>query len=203
MGRRYWFWLQHHAWCRRGSSARSCPPAQSRRRRSLSSNAVRHGCPAAFAVRGPSIAPGHLGRRPCLIDEHQPLQLEIDLGVEPGLSPAENVGPLLLGGVRSPFVGHVVTIEQAPDGALRHIQTMGLPEIVDLLGEREVGVLHQGQDIISMCFKSMGAMDGASCTRSNAACMSLLVDPFDCGRRRNTEKLRSRPSRHPTCNSRY
>jgi hypothetical protein len=40
------------------------------------------------------------GAQRLAIDERQPLGLEIDLGVEPGPPPAENVGPLLFGGAR-------------------------------------------------------------------------------------------------------
>ena len=41
------------------------------------------------------VAPGHLGRRARLINEHKLFRLEIDLGVEPGLSSAEDISPHL------------------------------------------------------------------------------------------------------------
>ena len=61
--------------------------------------ALRNGRSATFATQSASIAPGHLGRCARFIDEHQPLRLEIDLGIEPGLSPTQDIRPLLLGSV--------------------------------------------------------------------------------------------------------
>jgi hypothetical protein len=61
--------------------------------------AVRYRGSAAFATQSSSIAPGHLGRSIRFINEHQPLWLKIDLGVEPSLALAEHVRPLLFGGV--------------------------------------------------------------------------------------------------------
>ncbi len=49
------------------------------------------------------MAPGHLGRSAGLVNEHQPLGLQIGLGVEPGLPAAQDVSSLLLAGVRGFF----------------------------------------------------------------------------------------------------
>jgi len=65
--------------------------------------AVRHRGAAAFPARRPAIAPRHLGRGAGLVDEHQTLGREIDLGVEPGPPAAQNVSALLLAGVRGFF----------------------------------------------------------------------------------------------------
>ena len=92
------------------------------------------------------------------IDEHQPLRLEVDLGVELGLPPAKNVGPLLFGGVRGFFKRHVVAVEQTPDRARRLRQTMRLQDMVNQFRECDVAVLRQGYDLIGMRFEVMGAM---------------------------------------------
>ena len=59
------------------------------------------------AASGPpwrtAIAPGHLGRGAGLIDEDQPLGIEIGLRLEPGLSSTRDVRALLLAGVRGFF----------------------------------------------------------------------------------------------------
>ena len=62
-----------------------------------------HGGTATLAASGPSIATGHLGRGAGLVDEDQPLRLQIRLGVEPGAAPPQNVSPLLFAGVRGFF----------------------------------------------------------------------------------------------------
>ncbi len=46
-----------------------------------------------------------------------------------------------------------MAVEQTPDRARRHVQAMGLPDMVDQLGERKVGVLRQGHDLVGMRFK--------------------------------------------------
>jgi len=100
-----------------------------------------------------------------------------------------------------------VTIKQTPDGAWRDLEAMGLPDVVSQIGECDVGVISQGHALISMRCKAMraivGRLSAASCARSKAAGISLLVNTLDRGRRRNAEKLRSRPSRHPAFYSRY
>ncbi len=65
--------------------------------------AMGHRSAAALAARRPAMALCHLGRRPGLVDEDQPLGVQIGLRVEPGLAAAQNVRPLLLGGVRGFF----------------------------------------------------------------------------------------------------
>ena len=44
---------------------------------------MRNGCPAAFAAQSAPVTSGNLGRRSGFINEHQPLRLEVDLGIEP------------------------------------------------------------------------------------------------------------------------
>ena len=66
--------------------------------------AMRHPDPQAFAAWCPSVAPGHVGRRPCLVNEHQPLRIQIELTLEPGLPPLQDVGPVLLARMRRLFL---------------------------------------------------------------------------------------------------
>jgi len=55
------------------------------------------------APQRPSITPGHVGRSPGLVDEHQPLGIKIQLALEPRLASLADVGSLLLGGMRRLF----------------------------------------------------------------------------------------------------
>jgi hypothetical protein len=55
--------------------------------------------PSGRAAAGPD----HVGRRPGLVDEHQAGEVEIELIVEPGLPPPQDVRTVLLGGVRGLF----------------------------------------------------------------------------------------------------
>ena len=64
---------------------------------------MRHRCLATLAPWRPAVTPGHLGRSAGLVNEHQPLGLQIGLGVEPGLPAAQDVSSLLLAGVRGFF----------------------------------------------------------------------------------------------------
>ena len=54
---------------------------------------------AAGAAFRAAIAPRHLGRGAGLVDEDQPLGLQIGLGLEPGPAAVGHVRPLLLAGV--------------------------------------------------------------------------------------------------------
>jgi hypothetical protein len=85
------------------------------------------------------------------------------------------------------FKRHVVAIEQTPDGAWRHLEAVGVSDIVDQFGEREVGVLGQSHDLIRVRFKAMGAVIATPRLRPNTASTSLLINPFDCGRGRDAE----------------
>ena len=64
---------------------------------------MRHRCLAALAAQRPAASPGLLGRRPGLVHEDQPFGVETGLGLEPSLSAAHYVRPLLLAGVRDFF----------------------------------------------------------------------------------------------------
>jgi len=66
--------------------------------------AVGHAGLEALASGGATMAAGHLGRCPRLIDEHQPGRIEIELTIKPGLSPDQDVRTALLVRVRRLFL---------------------------------------------------------------------------------------------------
>ena len=53
----------------------------------------------ALAPPAAAMAPRHVGAGPGLVDEHQPLGIEVELAVEPLLAPLQGVGAILLGRV--------------------------------------------------------------------------------------------------------
>lgn len=61
--------------------------------------AVREAHPQPFALAAAAMATSHVGRRPGLVDEHQPLGIEVELAIEPGLALRQNVRTVLLAGV--------------------------------------------------------------------------------------------------------
>ena len=61
--------------------------------------AVGYGRPAALACGRAAIEAGHLGGGAAFGDEDEALGIEVRLAVEPGVSPARYVGPVLLGSV--------------------------------------------------------------------------------------------------------
>ena len=65
---------------------------------------VRDGRSQPFALRRAAVAARPIGGGPGFVDEDQLLRIEIELTLEPGLPPLQNVGPLLLGRVRGLFL---------------------------------------------------------------------------------------------------
>jgi len=65
--------------------------------------AVREAHPQPRAAPTPSMTAGHVGGGPCLVDEDEPLRVEIRLGVEPGAALAQDVGTVLLDRVAGLF----------------------------------------------------------------------------------------------------
>ncbi len=53
---------------------------------------------------GPAVAPRHIGRSPGLVDEDEPVRVEVGLTVEPGFPPRQDVGTILLRGMRRLFL---------------------------------------------------------------------------------------------------
>ena len=158
---------------------------------------------APLAAPCPAIAPRHLGRGAGLVDEDQPLRDQVRLGVEPGVAPAHNVRALLLAGVCVFFERHRATVEQAPDRALRHHQTMRLVEMLSHFRQSDVWrLLDQGQDLFGVGLDPLRAVIPAPWLRSYIAGPSPLIGPFDRRRSRHPEALRHRPSCHPSFNRR-
>ena len=65
---------------------------------------MRHAGPQALAPGRSSVAAGHVGRGPGLIDEHEARRVEIKLIVEPLLPSSQDVRPVLLGRVCGLFL---------------------------------------------------------------------------------------------------
>jgi hypothetical protein len=59
--------------------------------------------PQALAARGAAMGAGHVGLRPGLADEDPPRGLEIGLRLESGVAPLQDIGAVLLAGVRGLF----------------------------------------------------------------------------------------------------
>ncbi len=66
--------------------------------------AVRHGHAQPLAAATAAMGARHVRARPGLVDEHQPVRVEVDLAIEPGLPPLQDVGALLLGGMGGLFL---------------------------------------------------------------------------------------------------
>jgi hypothetical protein len=62
--------------------------------------AMRHARPAALAARTAAPAARHLGVHPSLIDEDKPFGLQLQLVLEPGSALSQDIGALLLVGIR-------------------------------------------------------------------------------------------------------
>jgi len=58
--------------------------------------AMRDACAKALALGRPAVTPRHVCRGPSLINEDEPLRIEIELLLEPGLPPLQDVRAILL-----------------------------------------------------------------------------------------------------------
>jgi hypothetical protein len=56
--------------------------------------------PQPFTFGSAAVASRHVGGGPGLVDENELFGIEIELAVEPGFAPFQNVGAILLGRVR-------------------------------------------------------------------------------------------------------
>ena len=63
-----------------------------------------HADAQALAAQATAMRAGHLRRGPGLVDEDEAVRVEINLPVEPVLAPFQDVGAILLAGVRSLFL---------------------------------------------------------------------------------------------------
>jgi hypothetical protein len=66
----------------------------------------------ALAAQAAAVAAGHVGLRPGLVDEDQPRGVEVDLAVEPGPPPPQDVGAVLFAGVRGLFLRVILCREK-------------------------------------------------------------------------------------------
>jgi hypothetical protein len=58
---------------------------------------VRHARPQALSAGCPAVAPGHVRRRPGFVDEDEARGIQIELALEPGLAPGQDIRAILLG----------------------------------------------------------------------------------------------------------
>ena len=59
--------------------------------------------PQPLASRRAPAQAGHVGRRPCFVDEDKPCRVEVELALEPVLPPLQDIRPTLLGGMSGLF----------------------------------------------------------------------------------------------------
>jgi hypothetical protein len=64
---------------------------------------ARHADAQAFVASTATVRSRHVGQSAGVVDEHQPLGVELELAFEPCLAPSQDVGPALLGRVRGLF----------------------------------------------------------------------------------------------------
>jgi hypothetical protein len=66
--------------------------------------AMRHAHPKPLAAPAAPVAARHVGRGPGLVDEDQPVGIEVELILEPLFASDQDVGAILFGGVRGLFL---------------------------------------------------------------------------------------------------
>ena len=158
---------------------------------------------APLAAPCPAIAPRHLGRGAGLVDEDQPLRDQVRLASNQAWRRRTRQGAAARWRVRFFLKRHRATVEQAPDRALRHHQTMRLVEMLSHFRQSDVWrLLDQGQDLFGVGLDPLRAVIPAPWLRSYIAGPSPLIGPFDRRRSRHPEALRRRPSCHPSFNRR-
>ena len=57
-----------------------------------------------FAAAAASMRARHVGGGPGFVDEDEPLRIEIELALKPGLAPLQDIRPVLFAGVRGLFL---------------------------------------------------------------------------------------------------
>ena len=65
--------------------------------------AVRHADPQAFPAPATAVAARHVGGSPGLVDEDEPLRVQVQLAIETGLALFQDIEAVLLGRVRGLF----------------------------------------------------------------------------------------------------
>jgi hypothetical protein len=66
--------------------------------------AVRHADAQAFATQAATMRSRHVGRSPSLVNEDEPVQVELGLALTPGFPLLQNVRTILLRGMGSLFL---------------------------------------------------------------------------------------------------
>jgi hypothetical protein len=66
--------------------------------------AVRHAGTPALAAPAAAMASRQVGRGPGLVDEDEAIRIELELVLEPGFAPLQDVGTILLGGMGGLFL---------------------------------------------------------------------------------------------------
>ena len=142
--------------------------------------AVRDGGAAALAPARAAVQPGHLGRGPGLVDEDQPLRIEIGLSLEPGRGAGAHVRSVLLAGVRGLFLTrHAVALEEPPNHA----------------GQRPVAHRASSRSAISASVMSgfsstsPGSGPGAHRSGASACCPRLAGSRPPPARTRETQRI--------------
>lgn len=135
---------------------------------------------------------GHVGLRPRLINEHQPLGIEVDLPIEPGPSPPQDVRSVLFARVTCLFFARDPMAREEPlDRTIA--EPVALPgECPAQFLDRDVRcLLDDRQDQCSLRFNSARA---AVTTQGPGACMALcsLQRPPPAHTRRAHSKACSR-----------
>lgn len=126
----------------------------------------------------PSVPPRHAGGRSGLVDEHQAVGIKVELALEPGPVPAQDVGPVFLGRVEGLFFArNLVTVEEAPDGRHAHRRAASRQRLADLV-ERQVGLfLHQRQQEDPVRIDRRGAHIATRTPRPQIAPRQPLLAP--------------------------
>jgi hypothetical protein len=66
--------------------------------------AVRHAGAQALAAPAAAMASRQVGRGPGLVDKEKAIRIEVELALEPGLAPLQDVGTILLRGMGGLFL---------------------------------------------------------------------------------------------------
>lgn len=159
--------------------------------------AMRERCDTALAARRTAIKPRHLGRGSRLVDEHQPLDVDLRLRCLPRRAFSGHVRPILLAGVRCFFERDVAAIEEPPNHARHEALAVRFEEMVGDLGQRHIRCgPDQGEDLRRMALDPGRAPVPTLHTRLTGACAPPLAHQLDRRRRRHTEPAGSASTAH-------
>lgn len=170
--------------------------------------AVRVAHPQPLAPVAVAVTARHVGRRPGLVDEHQPRRIKVELAIEPILARTQDVGAILLDRVPGPFdklrraffARDVVSGEEAVQRRDRHRHAR-LAQLATLLVQRDVAPCFvQRQHRLPMRFDPPRPRVPALWLGGVGAGTAALVVPANHRRGRHTEAQRRSPATHPLVN---